>query len=124
MLKPAPLAIMGLALAGCRPAAGPPLDVVRQHAEVLFERAVKGEKVPVPIRFTGEGPDTPRLLKTEVGRLTTGIGPEGAEVYQYDVRLTYMNRIRQMENAAFRFAFVKKNGVWTPWYPAAARPGK
>ena len=116
------MAALGVALAACRPAAGPPVDVARQHAEVLFERAAKGETVPAPIQFTGEGPDTPRLLKAEVNPLTTGIGEGGVEVFQYDVRLTYMNRIRQMENATFRFGFVKKDGVWTPWYPS--RPAK
>ena len=93
------------------------MDVAKRAAEALFERAVRGEPVPVAIPFTGQGPATPKLLKTEVNAHTPGVGPDGAELYQYDARLTYLNRIQQMETASFRFGFVKKDGVWMPWYP-------
>jgi len=111
--------LVALAAAACRPAQGPPVAVVRQVAESMFERAARGEPVPVKIPFTGEGPAAPKLLKTEVNPLTPGVGEDGAELYHYDVRLTYMNRIAQMENANFRFGFVKKDGVWMPWLPTA-----
>lgn len=104
---------------GCRPSQAPPVEVVKQSAEVLFHRAAKREPVPVNIPFTGEGQAAPKLLQTEVNPLTPGVGEDGAQLYHYDVRLTYMNRIQQMEHASFRFGFVKtKDGVWMPWFPA------
>ena len=109
---------LGMLAAGCRPAQGPPVDVVKQAAEVLFNRAAKGEKVPVNIPFTGEGQAAPKLLRTEVNPLTPGMREDGAQLFHYDVRLTYMNRIQQMENASFRFGFIKtKEGIWMPWFP-------
>jgi hypothetical protein len=103
--------------AACRPSKGPPPEIARQVAETIFERAAKGGEVPVNIPFTGQGPATPKLLKTEVNPLTPGVGEDGSEIYHYDVKLTYLNRIQQMEHANFRFGFVKKDGVWMPWYP-------
>jgi hypothetical protein len=113
------LAAVVLLVSACRPSKGPALEVVKQVAESLFAKAARGEPVPVNIPFTGQGPATPRLLKTEVNPLTPGVAADGGELYHYDVRLTYMNRIQQMENATFRFGFVKtKDGVWMPWYPS------
>jgi hypothetical protein len=113
------LAAWLLLAVGCRPSRGPAPAVVKQVAESLFEKAARGEPVPVNIPFTGQGPATPRLLKTEINPLTPGLGEDGAQLYHYDVRLTYINRIQQMENAAFRFGFVKtRDGVWMPWYPS------
>jgi hypothetical protein len=104
---------------GCRSSQAPSVEVVKQSAEMLFNRAAKGGDVPVNIPFTGEGQATPKLLRTEVNPLTPGTTEDGAQLFHYDVRLTYMNRIQQMENASFRFGFVKtKEGVWMPWFPA------
>jgi hypothetical protein len=111
-----------LAISACRPSQGPPLEVVRQVVQSTFERAARGEPVPVKIPFTGEGPATPKLLQSEINPLTPGVDEDGAELYHYDVRLTYLNRIRQMENASYRFGFVKKDGVWMPWYPSLQHP--
>ena len=106
-------------LAACRPSKGPPVEVVRQAAETLFEKAARGEQVPVRIPFTGQGQATPKLLKTEVNPLTSETGEDGARLYHYDVRLTYMNRIQQLEHASIRFGFIKtKEGVWLPWFPS------
>lgn len=116
--RPMAVALVMLA-AGCRPSQGPPLEAVKQSAEVLFERAAKGEPVPVNIPFTGEGQALPKLLRTEVNPLTPGVGDDGAQLFHYDVRLTYMNRIQQMEHTTFRFGFLKtKEGVWMPYYPS------
>ena len=103
---------------GCRPSQGPSVEVVKGSAEMLFNRAAKGEKVPVNIPFTGEGQAIPKLLRTEVNPLTPGTSEDGGQLFHYDVRLTYMNRIQQMENANFRFGFIKtKDGIWMPWFP-------
>jgi hypothetical protein len=112
------MAVLFVLAAACRPSKGPAPEVVKQVAQSLFEKAARGEPIPVKIPFTGQGPATPRLLKTEINPLTPGVGEDGAELYHYDVRMTYMNRIQQMENTSFRFGFVKtKEGVWMPWYP-------
>lgn len=109
---------VALLAAGCRPSQAPPVEVVKQSAQVLFERAAKGEPVPVNIPFSGEGQAIPKLLQTEINPLTPGTGEDGAQLFHYDVRLTYLNRIQQMEHAAFRFGYVKtKEGVWMPWFP-------
>ena len=108
-------ALLVLVPIGCRTPQGPPKQVVEEIAGTLFERAARGERVPVNIPFTGEGQATPKLLKNEVSVLTPAF-VDGAEVYQYDVRLSYLNRIQQMEHATFKLTILKKDGVWLPGF--------
>ena len=88
--------LLALALgAGCQRYAGPSAEEVKKGAESLFERAARGEAVP-GIRFTAEGTATPRLLNIEI-TARRRIAGQGGETYEYEVRLTYLNRIQQME---------------------------
>ncbi len=104
------LILAALALAGCRGSSGPPAEAVRKAAEALFERAVSGENVP-GIRFTALGTAAPKLLSTEIRarhRLP------GTEAFEYEVRLTYLNRIRQMEWATISIRFERRGDRWDP----------
>src|SRR5262249_20643662 len=93
--------------AGCRTSSGPPAEDVKKAAEALFERAARGETVS-GIQFTAQGPDTPRLIASEIrARHKTSADP-----IQCEVRLTYLNRIRQMEWGNVTLTFEKKDGRW------------
>ena len=103
-----------LALAACR-SADPPPEAVKRSAEVLFERAAKGERVPAAIPFTGQGTAAPKLTRSEiVARRKLARGND--EAFEYDVRLTYLNRIEQMEQGMVTIRFEKREGVWLPTY--------
>ena len=97
-----------MALLGCR-AAGPPADLVKKTAESLFERAARGEPVSVSIPFTGQGATTPKLLRSDiVAKRQVG------DVFECDVRLSYLNRIQQMEDASITIRFQRSGGEWAP----------
>jgi len=107
-----PALLAALVLAACAEPEGPPVDVVRQIAESLFERAARGEALAgVNIPFTGQGPATPKLTRTEVLTRRPTIRKE-MQLYEYDVKLTYLNRIAQLENATIRVRIRKKDNVW------------
>ena len=89
------LAFVLAGLASCRSSGGPSAEEVKKGAESLFERAARGEAVPA-IRFTGEGTAMPRLLNTEI-TARHRVANQPADTYEYEVRLTYLNRIQQME---------------------------
>lgn len=93
-------------LAGCRASSGPPAEEVKKAAAELFARAARGEAVP-EIHFTGDGTVTPRLIASEI-RARHRVG----EAFEYDVRLTYLNRIRQMEWATVTVRFERQAGKW------------
>lgn len=94
---------------GCRPATGPPAETVKKEAEALFERAVQGEAVP-GIHFTGQGSALPKLIETEIkARRRIAQDPER---FEYEVRLTYLNRIQQMEWGTVTITFERKGGKW------------
>ena len=112
----------GLALAllggGCRSASGPPRETVEGIARNLFERAVKGEDVPVKIPLTGQGRAAPKLVQVEVLPRPLAY-VEGREVFEYNVRLGYLNRIEQLESATFLVRVEQREGVWQASFPGA-----
>jgi hypothetical protein len=108
-------------LAGCQPRPGPPREAVQDIARTLFERAARGESVPVNIPFTGQGPHTPRLTDTEVLPLRPAY-VEGREVYNFNVRLTYLNRIAQLEHAEFVVRLQQEDGAWQTSFPGVTKP--
>jgi hypothetical protein len=114
------LAVAGLALlllgAGCRTAAGPPRETVEGIARNLFERAVKGEDLPVKIPLTGQGRAAPKLVRVDV-RPGPQASVEGRKVFDYNVRLEYLNRIEQLESAAFLVRLEQREGVWQASFP-------
>jgi hypothetical protein len=100
-------------LAGCGSSEGPPKGAIERVARSLFERAARGEEVPVPIPFTGEGPATPRLTATEV--ISKKLAPRrGTEYWECEVRLTYLNKIEQLETATIRILFAHRGELWQP----------
>ena len=115
----------GLALAllggGCRSASGPPRETVEGIARNLFERAVKGEDVPIKIPLTGQGRTAPRLVQVEVLRRPRAY-VEGREVFECNVRLGYLNRIEQLESATFLVRVEQREGVWQTSFPAVPAP--
>lgn len=104
-------------LAGCRASGGPPAEAVKQVAESLFERAARGESVPVPIPFTGQGTATPKLTKTDIVAHRRVAEARG-NIFEYDVRLTYLNRIEQLEQANFTIRFRRRDEIWRPSFSA------
>ena len=110
--------LLATALAGCRIRVGPSAEVVKKEAEALFEKAARGEAAPANIPFTGGGKSIPKLLSTEI---TAGrqIASRGGEYFEYDVRLSYLNRIRQQEWATVRIRFQRRGRNWEPFYSAA-----
>ena len=119
--------LLALYLTACQSPSGPPDQVVRQIAQTLFDRAARGEDVPVSIPFTGQGPSAPRLLKTDISQRRP-IAYQGSHFFEYEVRLTYLNRIQQMEHAVIRIRFERREDpatrsvVWQPSFPAPAPP--
>ena len=101
------------ALVGCRPAAGPSSEAVKKVAESLFERAARGEQVE-GIHFTGQGSATPKLIASEIRARRRISQPEA---YEYEVRLTYLNRIQQMEWATVAIRFEQRGNGWEPSLP-------
>ncbi len=98
--------LLAVALAGCRNADAPAADMVKRAAESLFERAVRGESVS-GIQFTGGGTATPRLISSEIrARRRAGSG------FEYEVRLTYLDRIQQMEWATVTVLFERRGKGW------------
>jgi len=102
------LFLAAIALAGCRSQPGPQAEMVKKAAEALFERAAKGEDVS-GIQFTAQGTATPKLISTEI-RARRRI--PGTEAFEYEVRLTYLNRIQQMEWATIPIRFEQRGGRW------------
>ena len=98
------------ALAGCRSSAGPSSEAVKKAAESLFDRAARGEAI-LGIRFTGEGTATPRLLNSEI-TARRRIAGQGVDTYEYEVRLTYLNRIQQMEWSTVTLRLTKGAKGW------------
>jgi hypothetical protein len=103
---------------GCRSASGPPRETVEGIARNLFERAVKGEDVQVRIPLTGQGRAAPKLVEVEV-RPRSSANVEGREVFEYNVRLEYLNRIEQLESAAFLVRLEQRDGAWQTSFPEA-----
>ncbi len=101
------LSVMVVVLAACHTSSGPPAEQVKKAAEAMFERAARGEPVS-GIQFTAQGPETPRLIASEI-RARRKIS---ADRFEYEVRLTYLNRIRQMEWGNITLTFDKKDGRW------------
>lgn len=97
-------------LVGCRGPAGPSAEVVRKAAESLFEQAAHGEAIP-EIAFTAQGPATPKLISSEI-RSRRRIAQQGGDGFEYEVRLTYLNRIQQMEWGTVRIQFERKGDRW------------
>ncbi|MBI3695141.1 MAG: hypothetical protein HY238_09935 [Acidobacteria bacterium] len=104
------LFLVAIALAGCRSQSGPPAETVRKAGEALFERAAKGESVP-GIQFTAQGTAIPKLISTEI-RARRRV--PSTDAYEYDVRLTYLNRIQQMEWASIPIRFERRGDRWEP----------
>jgi hypothetical protein len=103
------LPVMFVVLAACRTSSGPPAEQVKKAAEALFERAARGERV-AGIQFTAEGPDAPRLIASDI-RARRKVSTDR---FEYEVRLTYLNRIRQMEWGNVTLTFEEKGGRWVP----------
>ena len=102
------LLLAAVALVGCRNQPGPPAEMVKKAAEALFERAAKGENVP-GIQFTAQGMAAPKLISTEI-RARRRL--PGTEAFEYEVRLTYLNRIQQMEWATIPIRFERRGDRW------------
>ena len=103
---------------GCRSASGPSRETVEGIARRLFERTLKGEDVPVKIQLTGQGTKAPKLVQLEV-RPRARAYVEGREVFDYSVRLEYLNRIEQLESATFLVRLEQRDGAWQTSFPEA-----
>ena len=101
------LPVMLVVMAACRASSGPPAEQVKKEAEAIFERAARGERV-AGIPFTAEGQETPRLIASEIRARRRISGDR----FEYEVRLTYLNRIRQMEWGNVTMTFEKKGEQW------------
>ena len=106
------LALLLLAsLAACRKPEGPSPEVVKKAAESQFERAARGEDVPA-IHFTGQGTGIPKLISSDIrARRRSG------EAFEYEVRLTYLNRIQQMEWVTVTVRFERRGEGWEASFP-------
>ena len=102
------LFLVALVLAGCRSQVGPPADAVKKAAEALFERAARGENV-AGIQFTAQGTAAPKLISVEIRARRRA---PGTEAFEYEVRMTYLNRIRQMEWATVPIRFQRRGERW------------
>jgi len=100
-------------LAACEVSVGPSAEEVQKAAATMFQQAARGEKVPIPIPFTGLGPAAPKLLSSHI-TTRRQLASRGGEFFEYEVRLEYLNRIQQMESATVTVRFEQRGGRWEP----------
>ena len=104
------LLLVVVVIAACRSSAGPPAEEVKKAAEALFERAARGETV-AGIQFTAQGTAAPRLIASEI-RARRKVSGQESERFEYEVRLTYLNRIQQMEWGNVTVRFERRGDSW------------
>ena len=83
-------------------------DVMGCDERVGSPLSERGENV-AGIQFTAQGTAAPKLISVEI-RARRRVA--GMEAFEYEVRLTYLNRIQQMEWATLPIRFERRGDRW------------